>query len=56
MIEFYTAISAGCAVGSIAKAHRITFEKLQKLGVVEFYTKHSDSSDSRNSSLCVIFK
>lgn len=51
MIEFYTAISAGCAVGSIAKAHRITFEKLQKLGVVEFYTKHSDSSDSRNSSL-----
>ena len=51
MIEFYIAISAGCAVGSIAKAHRAAFERLQKLGVVEFYAKHSDSGTFGNSSL-----
>ena len=51
MIEFYIAISAGCAVGSIAKAHRAAFERLQKLGVVEFYAKYSDSGTFGNSSL-----
>ena len=47
MIEFYIAISAGCAVGSIAKAHRAAFERLQKLGVLD---KHSVLSDKGNSA------
>lgn len=37
MIEFYAAISVGCAHSSLPKSQKPLFDKLQKLGVLESY-------------------
>ena len=44
MIEFYTAISVGCALDSVARAHRSALERLQGLGVVDLVSAHENGS------------
>ena len=44
MIEFYTAISVGCATDSLTKAHRRALERLQGLGVVDLVSAHENGS------------
>ena len=51
MIEFYTAISVGCALDSVARAYRGALERLQGLGVVEEGCARDLASTHENGSL-----